>query len=156
MSDLTDLRRGAILLGLVFMPLALAACGSGNTASVPSKMSQQTRQFGKEDKRVAELLSIGSAQTLARETSPYNRSLACSIALESVETQLSASGHLAPAITNSINQVSKVYDMQTRQLGTADGKSSAEVAVDRSKRAVEMAGQSEHGQIAIACLRAMT
>lgn len=153
---MTNLRVRAFPHGIILMPLALAACGSGDGAPVRGKISEQMREFGEDDKRVAQILSIGNAQTLPRETSAYDRSLSCSIALESVEARLSASGQLAPAITNTINQVSTVYDVRTRQLGAADSKSSAEIAADRLQRAEEMADQSEHGQIAIACLRAMT
>ncbi len=138
------------------MLLALVACGSGDDLPTRDTVSEQTREFSADDKRVARLLSIGSTQKFSAKTSAYDRALSCSIALETVKARLSASGQMNPAIINTINQVSSVYDTRTQQLGAADGKSTAEIAAERLERTEEMADQGKDGQIAIGCLRAMT
>ncbi|WP_454598021.1 hypothetical protein [Qipengyuania sp. SM2507] len=156
MAHLRKTRPIALKIGLIFVPLLLAACGTNESAPVPGKVPEQAREFSDEDKQAALALSIGNMQALSAETSAYDRSLACSIALESVNAQLSESGQLDTAMVRAIEQVRMVYNNRVLQLGAAEGKSTADIAADRRQRAEEISEQSERGQIAIGCLRAMT
>jgi len=119
-------------------------------------MADQAREFSEEDKQAALALSVGNVQALSAETSAYDRALSCSIALESVSTQLSESGQLDPAMVNAIDQVRTVYNNRVQQLGSAENKSTADIAAERMQRAEEIPEPRERGQIAIGCLRAMS
>ena len=136
--------------------LLLAACSSGEPAPAPGETPDRAREFSEEDKRAALALSIGNVQALSAETSAYDRAQTCSIALESVYAQLSESGQLDTAMINAIDQVRTVYNNQVQQLGSAENKSTADIAADRLQRAEEIPEPSERGQIAIGCLRAMS
>ena len=119
-------------------------------------MADQAREFSEEDKQAALALSVGNVQALSAETSAYDRALSCSIALESVSAQLSESGQLDPAMVNAIDQVRTVYNNRVQQLGSAENKSTADIAAERMQRAEEIPEPRERGQIAIGCLRAMS
>lgn len=155
MAHLRKSRPLALKVGLLFVPLLLAACGTDQSAPVPGEMLEQAHKFSDEDKRAALALSFGNVQALSAEMSAYSRSLSCSIALESVYAQLSGGGQLGPAMVSAVEQVRTVYNNRVQQLGAAENKSTADIAADRQQRAEEMPEQSERGQIAIGCLRAM-
>jgi transposase-like protein len=150
-----NIRIRNLAIGLITMPLLLASCGSGDTTPVPDAMPEQGREFSAEEKRAALALSIGNVQALSAETSAYDRSLLCSIALESVGMQLSQGGQLDPAVVDAVEQVRAVYNNRVQQLGSAEGKTVADIAADRQQRSEQIPEQSERGQIAIGCLRAM-
>lgn len=155
MNHLRNSRHAGLAVALFLTPLLLAGCGSSDQAPSSGKAPELAREFGEEDKQAALALSIGSVQALSAETSAYARSLSCSIALESVSTQLAAGGQLDTEMVNAIEQVRTVYNNRVQQLGSAEGKSAAEIAADRVQRVEELPEQSERGQIAIGCLRAM-
>lgn len=156
MAHLRKLRALAVKVGLLFVPMMLAACGTDEPAPVPGSMPEQAREFSDEDKQAALALSVGRVRALSAEMSAYSRSLSCSIALDAVHAQLSEGGQLDPAMVNAIEQVLTVYNNRVRELGSAENKSPADIAVDRLRRAEEMTQPSERGQIAIGCLRAMS
>lgn len=156
MATMKTLRRNAAASALILITLPLAACGSSEPASVPGEMPDRGREFSAADKQAALALSIGNVQALSAETSAYDRSVLCSIALESVQSQLSEGGQLDPQMTAAVDQVRAVYNNRVQQLGKAEGKSAADIAADRQQRAEEIPEASERGQIAIGCLRAMT
>jgi hypothetical protein len=148
-------RRSLAFVSLSFMTL-LASCGSADPAPAPGQMPDRAREFSQADKQAGLALSIGNVQALSAETSAYDRSLLCSIALESIYTQLSESGQLDTAMVNAIDQVRTVYNNRVQQLGAAENKTTSEIAAEREQRAEEIPEQSERGQLAIGCLRAMT
>lgn len=156
MTQLRKSRPLALKVGLLFVPLLLAACSTDESAPVPGEMPEQAREFSDEDKQAALALSVGNVQALSAEMSAYNRALSCSIALDSVHAQLSEGGQLDPAMLNAIEQVRTVYNNRVRQLGSAENMSLADIAADRLQRAEEMTEPSERGQVAIGCLRAMS
>lgn len=156
MIDMKRLQSAGFTRAFILMPLLLAACGGGGDTQAREDVPKQARSFSADDKRAAASLSIGNVQSMSSEMTAYDRSLTCSIALGQVKEQLSGSGQLNTAIIDSINQVNMVYDNQVRQLGAADNKSAADIAADRTGRSEEMMEQSQQGQIAIGCLRAMT
>ncbi len=155
MAQSRNLRENVLSISLFCVPLLLIGCGAKEPAPVPGEKPEQGREFREEDKRAALALSLGSVQALSAETSAYERSLSCSIALESVSARLSDSGNLDPTMLLAIDQARTVYNNRVQQFGTAENKSSAEIAADRLQRAQEIPEQSERGQIAIGCLRAM-
>lgn len=146
----------AAATSLFLMPMVLAACGSNEVPPPPSQMAEQAREFSAEDRQAALALSIGNVSALSAETSAYDRSLSCGIALETVYAQLAESGQLDTAMVKAIDQVRTIYNQRAQQLGSADNKSPAEIAADRQQRAEEIPEPSERGQIAIGCLRAMS
>lgn len=154
MPHLRTSRPHPLAISVLLVPLLLAACGSSEPAPVPGEMADQAREFSEEDKQAALALSIGNVQALSTETSPYERALSCSIALESVYAQLSESGQLDTAMVNAIEQVRTMYNNRVQQLGSAENKSTADIAAERLQRAEEIPEPSERGQIAIGCLRA--
>ena len=156
MPHLRTSRPHSLAISVIFVPLLLAACGSSEPAPVHREMADQAREFSEEDKQAALALSVGNVQALSAETSAYDRALSCSIALESVSTQLSESGQLDPAMVNAIDQVRTVYNNRVQQLGSAENKSTADIAAERLQRAEEIPEPRERGQIAIGCLRAMS
>lgn len=156
MAHLRKSRLLALKTGLLFVPLLLAACGTDEPAPVPREVLGHAREFSDEVKQAALALSVGNVRALSAEMSAYSRSLSCSIALDSVHAQLSEGGQLDPAMVNAIEQVRTVYNNRVQQLGSAENKSSADIAADRLQRAEEMTEPSERGQIAIGCLRAMS
>ena len=149
-------RRNKAKTSLFLMPLLLVACGSSEGSSPPGQMPEEAREFSAQDKQAALALSLGNVSALSEQTSAYDRSLSCSIALESVYAQLSENGQLDTAVINAIEQVSTIYDQRVQQLGSADNKAPADIATDRLQRAEEIADPSVRGQIAIGCLRAMS
>ena len=155
MIDMKRLQSAGFKRAFILMPLLLAACGGGGDTQAREDVPKEARSFSADDKRAAASLSIGNVQSVSSDMTAYDRSLTCSIALQQVKTRLSASGQLNTAIIDSINQVNMVYDNQVRQLGAADNKSSADIAADRTGRTEEMMEQSQQGQIAIGCLRAL-
>lgn len=150
------IRPQAPTIGLILVSLLLAACGSSESPPVARDMQEQAREFSAEDKAAALALSLGNVQALSAENSAYARSVSCSIALESVSSQLSEGGQLDTAMIDAIEQVRTVYDNRVQQLGSAEGKAAADIATDRQQRSEEIPESSERGQIAIGCLRAMT
>lgn len=152
---LKNSRVNAFKITLLAVPLLLAACGSNEGAPAGEKMSEQGREFSEADKQAALALSIGNVRALSADTSGYDRSLSCSIALQSVYAQFSESGQLDTPMVKAVDQVRASYDQQVQELGSAENKSAAEIAADRQQRAEEISDQSERGQIAIGCLRAM-
>lgn len=155
MRHLRTLRPHPHAINVLLLPLLLVACGISEPAPVPGKMSDQAREFSDKDKEAALALSIGNVQALSAETSAYDRALSCSIALQSVYSQLSESGQLDTVTVNSIDQVRTAYDNRVQQLGSAENKSTADITADRVRRADEIPEPKERGQIAIGCLRAM-
>lgn len=155
MAHTKNSRRSLAFVSLSFMTL-LASCGSAEPAPASGQMPDRAREFSQADKQAALALSIGNVQALSAETSAYDRSLLCSIALESIYTQLSESGQLDTAMVNAIDQVRTVYNNRVQQLGAAENKTTSEIAAEREQRAEEIPEQSERGQLAIGCLRAMT
>ncbi|OBX19949.1 hypothetical protein A9995_05255 [Erythrobacter sp. QSSC1-22B] len=156
MAILRTSRRNAVATNLILITLPLAACGSNEVSPPPDKMAEQAREFSAQDKQAALALSIGSVSALSAETSAYDRSLSCSIALESVSSQLSKSGQLDTAMVNAIEQVRTIYNQRVQQLGSAENKSASDIADDRQQRSEEIPEPRERGQIAIGCLRAMS
>lgn len=127
--------------------LSVTACtGQGTPAGKQSEPENQ-RIYSAEDKRIAQLLSIG--ETAAQDSSsPRDQALLCSIALQSIANRLRQSGALSEAQLQAFAKAQNLYLKRA-----AIGRSATELATAKSAMETAHPESSERARLAIGCLR---
>jgi len=130
--------------------LALTACSSGR-GEAPEAV--QKIEFGPEEKRVAQALSVSNNQAVMNAETPYARALLCKSGIDVLADRFGEARGLSSEQKSGMEQARVYFDEQLQLLATREGKSGADLAADLKAVTEDGAISGESAQIVVACLR---
>lgn len=128
--------------------LMLSACSDSVEATDPQSLSTQV--FSSEDKRVANLLSIGQSNSDAEATPQYRATL-CSLALAVINERVQASGALSEEQQRAFSEAQALF-----QRRATAGLSLEESGRTRKQIEERYPEPTDRARFAIGCLRDLT
>ena len=137
---------------LLAVPL-VAACSQADPPEPSIALEQVERAFSDEEKRAALALSIGDNARIASVEGAYDRALLCSHAIDSVTTQVRATGALSSEQLQVMDQASTIFANRLRRMAEGEGKSANDIASDLRRMAAEDEQPGGNARVAIACLQ---
>ncbi|GGP00264.1 MAG: hypothetical protein CMN72_11995 [Sphingomonas sp.] len=125
----------------------ITACsGQGDLAGNHANQDKR-RVYGEQDKRIAQLLSIGETSAKAGGV-PQDQALLCDIALQTMSDKLRQSGALSDVQMRAFEKVQAFYRQRA-----AEGRSQKQIVSARKDLETAHVEASERVRLAIGCLR---
>ncbi|UVI40854.1 hypothetical protein [Qipengyuania spongiae] len=138
---------GAILLAFT----SLTACSDGtlSTDHLPDDTPQAS--YSAQDRRSAELLSIGNVGAIDSVGSPYRQATLCVVALETLLELVEASGTMTSEQREAIGQSRRLFEQRAQRAAASEDS----INPIEERRAIEAqyTGRREQAQLALGCLR---
>ena len=135
----------------VALPLLLACILPGGCSppndrtALEDAAGQQT--FSAEDQRIARSLSLGN-EAAVQGVANVDRSMACSVALDTLRERLFKETSLAPEVIQAFNQAQQIYADRA-----SAGLTSQDVAEARAAAEDAIPDEGDRARLAIGCLR---
>lgn len=127
--------------------MMVTACS--DQPDLPATHSDHTERhvYGKQEKRIAQLLSIGETG-VKLQGSPQDQALLCDIALQAMSDQLRESGALSDVQMRAFAKIQALYRQRA-----AEGRSKAQMASSRQDLEAAHSDDAQQVRVAIGCLR---
>lgn len=145
---------GVSLFGL---SLACAACSDPADLSrhSGSTLARDRPEFGAQEKRVAEALSLGNERVTLPASDPYRQALLCSAAFTALRSRLASMGGGDPTIGPAVERAQAHFDSRLQRFAETEKKSAADIATDRSAQDAQLPDEATKIRVAIGCIRGL-
>ena len=131
---------------------SLSACGQAPQTLLPGQFEPKSVPADATQKQAARALSVGNVAMIAPSADPFQRALACAVAVETLAARLEKSQMLDEAQNAAVKRAARFYAQQSIALAPT---SAAAHDYDKVKRQEEIRQRESRlsAQTAIGCLR---
>lgn len=146
-----DVTRKVMFPGISAASLVIAACSSDYAPSADSGRAEVAPTTA--DRQAAALLSLSNNSTLELKKDPYERAVACLVALDSVQERFVEVGALDEKMKRTMRGARALYE---RKASALNGHSAVDLARDVEAGRATSDDPSLQARTATSCLRALT